>query len=61
MKEERVGNQLKHFKTLLGKNDAEENNEEDREEEMEVEKVLTDLNIEDGLFSHSELCKAKRV
>ena len=58
-KEERVENWLQHFKTLLGKKTTEESNEETGED-GELEKVLTDLNIEDGAFSQTELQKAKK-
>ena len=60
-KEERVETWLNHFKTLLGKKDDDgDNKEEEEDEEMDLEKVLNNLDIDDGLFSLSELQKAKK-
>ena len=52
-KEERIDKWFSHFKNLFGKSS-------DTEDTEELEKVLHNLDIEDGLFTREELKKAKR-
>ena len=47
-KQERIQKWFEHFKTLLGKSDTDKVNE--KEDEHDLEKVLHNLNINDGLF-----------
>ena len=53
-KEERINNWYKHFQGLLG------NPPDIQENEDEIEKVIENLNINDGPFTQEEYQEAKR-